>query len=98
MFFPFLRLSLHYHFSTLTTLHPCILIKKKEIFNKKKCGCSQGVRWDRASPLSQGQGGVVEEGELLLQAAHTEGQVARRQDEQDNADEKEREKKYNIGS
>lgn len=49
---------------------------------------NQGAQWGRASPFPQWQGGVVQEGELLLQAAHAEGQVARRQDEQDNADER----------
>lgn len=35
-------------------------------------------------PLSQGQIGVTQEGQLLLQAAHAEGQVAGRQDEENN--------------
>lgn len=49
-----------------------------------------------ASPFPQRQGGVVEEGELLLQAAHAEGQVAGGQDEQDDAEERKR--KHTIES
>lgn len=41
---------------------------------------------DEALPLSQGQIWVIEEGELLFQTTHTEGQVARRQDEENNTD------------
>lgn len=44
---------------------------------------------DEELPLSQGQIWVIEEGQLLLQTAHTEGQVAGRQDEENNTDERE---------
>lgn len=43
---------------------------------------------DEALPLSQGQIWVIEEGELLFQTTHTEGQVARRQDEENNTDDR----------
>lgn len=39
-------------------------------------------------PLPQGQIWVTEEGQLLLQTAHTEGQVARRQDEEDDTEDR----------
>lgn len=45
---------------------------------------------EAASPLSQGQIGVTQEGQLLLQAAHAEGQVAGRQDEENNTGERTR--------
>lgn len=40
-------------------------------------------------PLSEGQIWVTEEGELLLQTAHTKGQIARREDEEDYSDKEE---------
>ena len=43
---------------------------------------------DALLPLSQGQVRVAEEGQLLLQTAHTKGQVARWQDEEDDAEER----------
>ena len=48
-----------------------------------------GVGWSVCVlPLSQGQGGVcVKEGQLLLQAADSEGQVAGGQDEEHDAEE-----------
>lgn len=39
-------------------------------------------------PLPQGQIWVTEEGQLLLQTAHTEGQVARRQDEENDTEDR----------
>lgn len=50
------------------------------------CGAAPGAAAD--SPVSQGESGVTEEGQLLLQTTHTERQVARRQDEEDDPDER----------
>lgn len=44
---------------------------------------------DEELPLSEGQIWVIEEGQLLLQTAHTEGQVAGGEDEENNTDERE---------
>lgn len=55
-----------------------LLLKREAVF-----WCE--ARLADLSPLSQRQFGV-EEGELLLQTAHPEGQVARRQDEENNSE------------